>query len=326
MYYLGVDGGGTKTSFVIINEEGKIVSHETKGTCHYVQVGFDKFQKLLMAGISDACKKAGIKISELSFSFFGLPGYGEINDDVPVLEKLVSNILQSNRFKCGNDVEAGWAGSLACQPGINLVGGTGAIGFGKDQDGNSARTSGWGYYCGDEGSAHWIGKKVISLFGKEADGRLEKTPIYDIVRNEFNITRDFDLITVVYDQLKMERDKIAKFALLLYKAAEQDDPKAIEIFRETAYEHSLTLKALIKKLKFADNQEILVSYSGGVFKSGEYVLKPLKEYILTNNIKLIKPVLEPVTGASLYALEFDKKVISKEIVEKLKNEEEMILK
>lgn len=326
MYYLGVDGGGTRTSFVLINEEGKIAAYETKGTCHYVQVGFDKFQELLMTGISDVCKKAGIKISELSFSFFGLPGYGERKDDVLVLEKLVLNLLQSNRFKCGNDVEAGWAGSLACQPGINLVGGTGAIGFGKDQGGKSARTSGWGYYCGDEGSAYWIGRKVISLFGKEADGRLEKTPIYDIVRKEFNLTRDFDLINIVYDQLKMQRDKIAKFALLLYKAAEQGDPKTIEIFRETAYEHSLTLKALIKKLNFADNEEILVSYSGGVFKSGEYVLKPLKEYISNDNLKLIKPILEPVTGAALYALEFDKKVISPEIINRLKNEEEKVLK
>ena len=326
MYYLGVDGGGTRTSLVLINEEGKIISYETKGTCHYIQVGFDKFQELLTTGVSYVCKKAGIKISEIAFSFFGLPGYGEIKDATPVQEKIVSDLLQNNRFKCGNDVEAGWAGSLACQPGINLVGGTGAIGFGKNQDGNSARTSGWGYYCGDEGSAYWIGRKVISLFSKEADGRLEKTPIYNIVRKKFNLTRDFDLINVVYDQLKMQRNKIAKFALLLYQAAEQGDKRALDIYKETAYEHSLIVEALINKLNFAENQEILVSYSGGVFKAGKYILTPLKDYISRKNIKLIEPILQPVTGAALYALKFDKKVISPQIINRLKNEEERVLK
>ena len=74
-------------------------------------------------------------------------------------------------------------GSLACRAGINLVAGTGAIGFGKDSFGKTARSAGWGYFCGDEGSAYWLGKQLISIFGKEADGRKAKTPLYDIVRH-----------------------------------------------------------------------------------------------------------------------------------------------
>lgn len=326
MYYLGVDGGGTKTAFIIIDSNGRILSYLQKTTCHHKQVGFDGFRRVMNEGIREVMVKIGITPAEIAKVFLGIPDYREVLEDDSVLENIIHDILQGIDFICGNDVEAGWAGSLACQPGINLVGGTGAIGFGKDQDGNSARTSGWGYYCGDEGSAYWIGRKVISLFGKEADGRLEKTPIYNIVRKEFNLTRDFDLITVVYDQLKMQRDKIAKFQLLLYQAAEQGDKRALDIYKEAAYEHSLTVEALINKLNFAENQEILVSYSGGVFKAGKYILTPLKDYISRKNIKLIEPILEPVTGAALYALTFDKKVISPEIINRLKNEEEKVLK
>jgi len=47
MYCLGVDGGGTKTAFILINEDGKIVSYQRKGSSYYVQIRFDKFRKIL---------------------------------------------------------------------------------------------------------------------------------------------------------------------------------------------------------------------------------------------------------------------------------------
>ena len=302
MYYLGIDGGGTKTAFVLINKKGEVQAYNVKKTCHYIQVGFDQFKNILKKGIEKLCKEANCSVGDIDYSFLGLPGFGENQDDIPILEGYVEEILKTKNFRCGNDVEAGWAGSLACEPGINIVGGTGAIGFGKDSSGNTARASGWGYYCGDEGSAHWLGKKLISLFGKEADGRLEKTPIYQIVRDEFNLKRDLDFITVVYDKLEMKRDKIASIAPLLYKAAEQGDQQAIDLYKEAAYEHSLTVKAIMNELAFNTEKKILISYSGGVFKAGKYVLEPLKNY-LPDNTKLIKPRLLPVTGAALFALE-----------------------
>lgn len=329
MFYLGVDGGGTKTAFLLINKKGEIQAYNVKKTCHYIQVGFDQFKKILKEGIGELCQEANCSVNDIKYSFLGLPGFGENQDDIPILEDYVEEILKTKNFRCGNDVEAGWAGSLACEPGINIVGGTGAIGFGKDIHGDTARASGWGYYCGDEGSAHWLGKKLISLFGKEADGRLEKTPIYQIVRDEFNLKRDLDFITVVYDKLEMKRDKIASIAPLLYKAAKKGDQEAIDLYKEAAYEHSLTVKAIINKLAFPSERKISISYSGGVFKAGKYVLEPFRNY-LPDNTELIKPRLLPVTGAALFALElYNKNMGRKEknydsIINNLKNEETKI--
>lgn len=329
MYYLGIDGGGTKTAFILINEKGEIKAYNVKKTCHYIQVGFDKFKNILKQGVEEACQEACCSLDDIEYSFLGLPGFGENKDDIPKLENHVKDILESSNFKCGNDVEAGWAGSLACEPGINIVGGTGAIGFGKDHTGNSARASGWGYYCGDEGSAYWLGKKLISYFSKEADGRLPKTPLYSIVKEEFDLKRDFDLITVVYEELEMKRDKVASIAPLLYKAAQQKDKHAINLYKEAGYEHSLTAKAIMKKLDFSSKGKIIISYSGGVFKAGKYVLEPFKEYLSDLDVKFIEPRLLPVTGAALYAIKIDdennnKKRNYSKIIEKIKNEEEKI--
>lgn len=327
MLYLGIDGGGTKTAFLLISETGKVLAYSTKSTCHYLQVGIDNFKKVLDIGIGEVLKKAGKKKYQLDYTFLGIPAYGEIIKDVSLLEELTSEVLGSQKFRCGNDVEAGWAGSLACQTGLNIVAGTGAIGFGRDQDGNTARTSGWGHFCGDEGSAYWLAKQAISIFGKEADGRLEKSPLYDIIKHEFDLKRDFDLITLIYKKLGRKRDKVAQLAKLIYKAAQQGDNKAIALYRQAAYEYSLIVKALIKKLNYADNQEILTSYSGGVFKAGAYILEPFKKYIKQYNIKLIKPILQPVTGAALYALLLGMEInqhSKNEIIKKIKNEEKRL--
>src|SRR6056297_3515861 len=302
MYYLGVDGGGTKTAFVLIDKSGNVCSYTKMKSCHYIQVGFEKFKEIIKNGIKKVCELNDCRIDEISYSFLGLPGFGENKEDEAKLVKIVEDILNSKNFQCGNDVEAGWAGSLACEPGINIVGGTGAIGFGKDHTGNSARASGWGYYCGDEGSAYWLGKKLISYFSKEADGRLTKTPLYNIVKDEFDLKRDFDLITVVYEELEMKRDKVASIATLLYKAAQLNDKHAINLYKRAGYEHSLTVKAIINKLSFNESNKILVSYSGGVFKAGKYVLEPFKKHLSNLNMKLIRPRLLPVTGAALYAM------------------------
>ncbi len=324
MNFLGIDGGGTSTEFIIINEKGKILSHINKPTCHYKQTSLETFEKIMNEGINEVCNQANILVSQIDYSFIGIPGYGEILDDIKDIESIIEKILPLNSYKCANDAVVAWAGSLGCKPGINIVAGTGAIGFGIDSKNNFARASGWGHFCGDEGSAYWLGKKVIEIFAKESDGRLEKTPLYDIVLSELGISHDFDIIDLVVSQLEMKRDEIAKLAMILYKAAEEEDKFAIEIFSQAAYEHYLTIKSIIEKLDFEPHEKILVSYSGGVFKSGKYILEPLKRYLdeEKKDIELITPMLKPVLGAALYAMNMSLNDIEDDIVRILKLEEE----
>jgi N-acetylglucosamine kinase-like BadF-type ATPase len=117
----------------------------------------------------------------------------------------------------------------------------------------------------------------------------------------------------------MDRKKIASLAKLLYEAALLEDEIALKLYKEAAYEHSLTIKAIINKLKF--NEDLIkISYSGGVFKAGKYILEPFKKYLnkISHDVKLVEPILKPVTGAALYAklsyenkMNYDEKVLNK---------------
>lgn len=327
MKFLGIDGGGTKTEFLVIDDIGKILGHTTMPTCHYMQTSLDNFENVMRKGINIVCSQMDISISDIDYTFVGIPGYGEIKKDIEILDSIIEDILLSQNYKCGNDSVVAWAGSLACQSGINIVAGTGAIGFGVDGKGNTTRASGWGHVCGDEGSAYWLGKKVIELFTKQSDGRMEKTPLYNIVREELNIQEDFELLDFVINHLGMKRDEIAQLAKLLYKAAEADDKRALEVYSRAAYEHYLTINAIINKLDFDISNKVLVSYSGGVFNAGKYILEPLETYLIEKNLnaELIEPILMPVTGAALYALNICLGEIQEDIIEKLKVEEKSIL-
>lgn len=304
MLYLGVDGGGTKTAFMLIDEKGNILAETIKDTIDFARIGSCSFKKRIRKGIKEICYKCNSDIKDISYSCFGVPGLGdEIIRDIPVIEEVIGNILRGKDFICVNDVEVGWAGSLGCQSGIHLVAGTGSIGYGRNYNGKSARSSGWGHVFGDEGSAYWIGMKLINIFTKQSDGRINKTILYDLVRENFNLKEDFNLIPILYKDLKLKRNEIAKLAMIVYEAAKLGDITAVEIYKEAAYELSLIVNGIMKKLDFnGKDRDILISYSGGVFNSKDFIIKPLKEYILSSRAKLIKPMLKPVTGAAMYAL------------------------
>ncbi|HPT82375.1 MAG TPA: BadF/BadG/BcrA/BcrD ATPase family protein [Limnochordia bacterium] len=298
--YLGMDGGGTKTDYILLDETGRIAAHVRTETTHYMQIGLDRAVALMRRAIERACQRAGVGLEDIRCAFLGVPGFGENAEAAREMEEKIGSFLDS-RFQCGNDVEAGWAGSLACRPGINLVCGTGAIGYGKDPNGLGARSSGWGCFCGDEGSAFWLGKKAIELFAKQSDWRLERTVLYELMKTRLQLKRDFDLIPFVHNELKLERDQVAQLALILFEAARRGDPQAQEAYRQAAYECSLIVQSLLKQLSFPPGVEVPVSYSGGVFKAGDLILTPLRAYLQGSRVVLKQPILSPVVGAALYA-------------------------
>lgn len=61
MYYIGVDGGGTRTTFTMIDESGYKVSQYTTKTTHYEQVGFDGVENILNEGLYKLIKIANIE-------------------------------------------------------------------------------------------------------------------------------------------------------------------------------------------------------------------------------------------------------------------------
>lgn len=318
MYFLGIDSGGTKTAFAIIDKNGNVALEFERGTGHYMQIGFDGFENLYIEALSYICKELNIEKTDLSFTFMGLPGYGEVKEDGEKLEKIIAKVFSGMNYRIGNDVESGWAGSLACEPGINIVCGTGSIAVGFNEKNETARSGGWGEFIGDEASAYWVAKKGIEEFSKQADYRHDRTKFYDIFKERLELSYDFEIIDILHNRYKLARTDVAKISMIVSEIASLGDEPAVNIFKEAAHEIYLMIRSIVKQLDLYGI--VKLSYTGGVFKAGDLVLKPLQEEIERNNLKvsITEPLLSPVLGSALLAYKLDGNVINNDIIENLR--------
>jgi N-acetylglucosamine kinase-like BadF-type ATPase len=300
-YFLGVDGGGTKTRFALVSDR-KLVAEAQLGTSYHPEVGLDGVGDVLAEGVAQVLSRAGIQAAQIAHAFFGLPAYGEDSQVTPVLNALPATILGHDRYTCDNDMVCGWAGSLGAEDGINVVAGTGSIGYGQRR-GRAARAGGWGEAFSDEGSAYWIAMQGLNAYSRMSDGRLPRGPLHALLNQSLNLKDDLDLCAQVYGPGARSRGELAQLSPLVTQAAQLGDPAAVDIFRRAGEELARIAIALRQKLGFEAGEVVKLSYSGGAFSAGELLLDPFRTTLSqdTPAFEICQPRYDPHFGAALYA-------------------------
>lgn len=301
-YFLGVDGGGTKTRFVLIDHHGCLLAEAQLGTTYHPEVGLDGVGEVLARGVDEILRAASVAATDISHAFFGLPAFGEDSNMVPRLRALPAPILGHDRYTCDNDMVCGWAGSLGCADGINIVAGTGSIGYGQRQ-GRAARAGGWGEAFSDEGSAYWIAIQGLNKYSRMSDGRLPKGPLHAMFNEALRLQTDFDICTYVYGEHASSRGELAQLSQVVANAARAGDAEAIGIFAQAGKELARIALAVRVALVFEAEEVALVSSSGGAFNTGHLLLTPFREALDATGhpFDFVQPLHEPHIGAALYA-------------------------
>ena len=299
-YLIGIDGGGTKTAFCAAGVDGSQLRYAESSGSSWREHGAENVAGNLRETVKSLVGKEYEKIAGMAM---GLPCHGESVEGDRALELAVCEAFPGIPIYFTNDVEAGWAGSMALAPGINIVAGTGAIAFGKDIHGQTARCGGWSEFFGDEGSCYWVGRKVMELFSKQSDGRLPKDALYEVVRNKFNLQNDYGFIDIIHNEYSGLRKQVASLQFLAEKAALAGSPSARDLYGQAIQELLLLVMALRDQLDFGETTPWLVSYSGGLFKAGDLVLPRFSREIEKAGGKLSPPRFEPVEGAVLLAFQ-----------------------
>lgn len=301
-YFLGVDGGGTKTAFVLTDRDGRELARHEGGSSYHIQIGVESLHTLLHDGVHVVLDQAAAKTEDVIFAFFGLPAHGEDSQVQPFLDVTPEAVLGHRRYACGNDMICGWAGSLGGEDGINIVAGTGSIGYGERQ-GLSARGGGWGEVFSDEGSAYWIAVQGLNVFSRMADGRLERGPLYDLLKRELDLKSDLDICAYVYAKATAQRDRIAALSRLVARAAAQGDVAAQAVFTEAGQELAAIVDGIRRQLEYPAGEGVNLSYSGGVFQSDELILRPFRQQLSTYSpdYRIVTPRYSPAMGAAIYA-------------------------
>jgi N-acetylglucosamine kinase-like BadF-type ATPase len=300
--FLGVDGGGSKTRFLLIDEEGRVLSAHTEGSAYYLEIGLEALQAMLTRGIQTTLERAGVAPSHLSYAFLGLPAYGEDRSLLTELDAAPSLALPQVRYRCGNDMVCGWAGALAGADGINIVAGTGSIAYGE-YGGRTARAGGWGELFSDEGSAYWLAREGLRLFSRMSDGRTPRGPLHERVRRYFGLQDDLDLCATVYGKSVAQRSQLAKLSKLVAEAAGAGDEAARALFAQAVVELADIVDAVRAQLEVPPEEELPVSYSGGLFRLSDLLLKPLEATLVrrAQRYRFLAARLPPEAGAALQA-------------------------
>jgi N-acetylglucosamine kinase-like BadF-type ATPase len=300
--FMGIDGGGSKTDFVLVDRGGRVLARHQEGSLYYLEIGLTAAAQTLERGVKALLSIAAVRAGDVQFAFIGVPAYGEDSALAPRLDTLPAAALEAGRYRCGNDMLCSWAGSLAGHDGISVIAGTGSMAYGES-GGRAARTGGWGELFSDEGSAYWIARQGLTLFSRMSDGRGPRGPLYDVVRSSLDLAHDLDLCGHVYGGEHGGRTEVARFAMLVHEAAQQGDAQAIAIYAAAARELVDIVTATRRSLQAPPDLTLDVSYSGGVFNSNALVLEPFARELAQSGapFRLMTPRYSPVLGAALFA-------------------------
>jgi len=308
---LGIDGGGTKTEFVLFYEDGKIINHTILEGCNPNTCGLEKTYDTLKKGINLVMKEP----LSISAVFAGIAGCGASENGLNVKNFLVG-LFPNINIVCSSDVLNVIASANISNKSIGVICGTGSVVYANVEE-DMNRAGGWGYLLGDACSGFSIGRDALRAALAEEDGTGEKTLITQLAEKKFG-----GIIKDGLNEIYLEdKSYIASFAPLIFEAYEKGDKVASEILKRNSSE----LAGLINHMANKNDCDDTVVLSGSIFKNTR-IYDDFMRSFLDEKLNIVIPDLPPIYGACVQCMrminsESDKfkKVFAKEY-KKLKRE------
>lgn len=300
---IGVDGGGTKTVAWLAplhdDESEQIVGRGVAGPGNPRAAGFDIAQASIGAAIEAAFADAKLPRSTVAAMCLCLSGAGRAAEQSRLTAWADQQGL-SRTTRVTGDAEPILAAASPENWGIALISGTGSFAWGRNRDGRTARSGGWGYLIGDEGSAYAIAVAGLRAATQAADGRSPRTELLPRFQRMLDAAAPQDFIERVYGA-DMTRERIASLAIAVFEAAENDSV-ATQIIDAAADQLADMAASLIAPLGLPTSQYPL-GFAGSVLLNQE----SLRERVLAKlNQRGVAPaiaslVADPVRGAVVMA-------------------------
>ena len=295
-YFIGIDGGGTKTDCIITDENYNQLYSLKGGPLNLLSSSSSKSSRTIIQLINSCLSKLNITLAHLDCIGIGAAGAGRMEDSEKLEINLKALLPPSINLKVTTDAEAALEGAFNGKPGCILISGTGSIIWGKDQNGIIHRCGGFGKILGDEGSGYMLGKKGLVAAAKEFDGRGIKSLITGSLKDKYQIQSVQDIINAVY---KNDLD-ISGVAPLVLASAGNNDKVALRIIDEETEELLNLISCMIKKLK---KENIEISFAGRLISTINVFSITLKNKLAASYkmIKIKEPEYPPTIGALLIA-------------------------
>ncbi|WP_031539369.1 MULTISPECIES: N-acetylglucosamine kinase [unclassified Bacillus (in: firmicutes)] len=305
MYILGIDGGGTKTTGVITDINGKIIAIHTVGGTNQNGSNKEAIKQKMKELLMELKKQKKEAYSKLAVVFAGMSGVESLEGKQLIEQSIYKHISTSIPLIVDNDgVNALYSGTLG-EPGIVQIAGTGSITFGINANGERGRVGGWGYLLDDDGSGYALGREALMAVYRYYDGYGEQTLLTKFFLEYFQTDTPKEMIPSIYQQGKA-RDIIAPLSKLVVAAADKNDAVAKKIVDKSSLNMGNSVLALINNLFYDQKQKdpIKIILAGGVFNRADLFIPSLKKHLDAANVQteLIVPEMPPIAGAVIAGL------------------------
>jgi N-acetylglucosamine kinase-like BadF-type ATPase len=301
-YVLAADGGATTTSVLVADLSGQIVGEGSAGPTSLASTTVGAASFNLREAIRQATERLpqGYVIKKAVMGLAGLDTKKELEKSLEVFNP-VTKYFNIKNFELINDSLVALAGGTDNPNSLVLISGTGSICYGRNEQGQSARTSGMDYLLADQGSSYYIGRRVLRQAVKSYDGRETKSTLEQLVSDHFRLTSLSELKDHVYNP-PLTKNEVATLAKLCYRAYEAGDEVAKEILDRTVLQLDQMCQTIVRRLGLGQTPLDGV-ITGSVMRS-EYVKTNLVNTLKTTlpNLTPIFPEKSPVYGALKMAL------------------------
>lgn len=286
-YYLGIDGGGTKTAFALVDACGNEIASLSLGASNPNDIGLDATCTLLGDGIDQVTK--GIDRAQISL-FAGIAG-AATGDNAARLTAYLGT-LGFAKATCQSDLSLSLAVCLGDADGIAVIMGTGSVSMGR-KNRELFRAGGYGYLFGDAGSGFALGQGAILAALQAEDGSGAPTILRDMVAAQYKKDRVLDALAEFYAGGKVE---VARYAPLVFKAYAQGDAIASEILIRNVRAIADNVRALGSRMGM---DEVRVGLCGGLTAESDVILPLLQDALAGDGREYILSVAkaQPIHGA-----------------------------
>ncbi len=301
-YYLGIDGGGTKTRCVLA-DESMVLATAMSGGSNIVRLGETQAREALHTAVRQVCATANISPAEIRAICIGAAGAARPEIAAKIHSILAELIPKASAISIEvvGDTEIALEAAFGEGPGVIAIAGTGSIAYGRDANGHIARAGGWGFAVSDEGSGHWIGRRAISAILSAHDQGLE-TALTAMVLQSWKLTTLDELVQQANSTPPPDFPRLFPFVL---RAADEGDSAARDLLNDAGAKLAALAAIVIRRLAPDTSAVMLpvamlpVAMTGSVFRQSPDVREVFYNTLQTSlpGTDVRQDIVDPIEGA-----------------------------
>ena len=289
-YYIAIDGGGTKTEFVLFKSDGEVVLTAKYGTSNPNLCGMKTTLSILQKGIDHllSLKKTPKRI------FAGIAGTA-IGNHKETIRLFLKRTYPLCKVNIDSDIKNIIGLARENKKCITAIMGTGAVVYGWNGT-DLKRVGGWGYLFGDKGSGYDIGREVLIAAHASGDGLASPSEMSRLVEERLG----GPVSEHASEFYSKGQSYIASFCPIAFEAMAAGDKLAEEIITNNAAEFAKKINHMYRLGEYGNR----VVISGGLAMHDETLTKLVKKELDSGLIVEI-PSSPPIFGAMRSCLELD---------------------